>query len=160
MLSRKVLVGAVGLLTILTVGQPIGHPQVTLVAGTVYGAGLPPGQTRVSIPGGSYIDVSPLRLRDLLRHKRFALVNVHVPYAGEIVGTDRFIPFDQIDRNLTRFPARTAMVVLYCRSGRMSVIAARRLVHLGYQNIWELAGGMDAWQKQGLRLRQVLAHDR
>jgi len=47
------------------------------------------------------------------------------------------------------------MVVLYCRSGRMSAIAARRLVRLGYRDVWELAGGMDAWQRQGLPLRHT-----
>ncbi|GAC1433966.1 MAG: hypothetical protein NVSMB65_08060 [Chloroflexota bacterium] len=113
---------------------------------------LPRGETRVAAPGGRYIDVTPLRLRTLLRHKSFTLVNVHVPYAGEIARTDRFVPFDQIDRNLPRLPGKPAMIVLYCRSGRMSAIAARRLVRLGYRNVWELAGGMDAWHQQGLPL--------
>jgi len=156
MFSRRILAVAVGLLAVIIAGQPIAHSQAMSSVRTADSAGLPRGETRVGAPGGSYIDVTPLRLRVLLRHKRFTLVNVHVPYAGEISGTDRFIPFDQIDRNLTRLPVRTAMVVLYCRSGRMSAIAARRLVRLGYRNVWELAGGMDAWQQQGLPLRHTV----
>ena len=156
MFSRRILAVAVGLLAVIIAGQPSAHSQAMSSVRTADSAGLPRGETRVGAPGGSYIDVTPLRLRVLLRHKRFTLVNVHVPYAGEISGTDRFIPFDQIDRNLTMLPARTAMVVLYCRSGRMSAIAARRLVRLGYRNVWELAGGMDAWQQQGLLLRHTV----
>jgi len=155
MFPRKILVVAVGLLAVFIAGQPIANSQAMSLVRTIDSTGLPRGETRVSVPGGSYIDVTPLRLRILLQHKRFTLVNVHMPYAGEIAGTDRFIPFDQIDRNLTKLPARSAMVVLYCRSGRMSAIAARRLVRLGYRGIWELAGGMDAWQQQGLPLRQT-----
>lgn len=32
--------------------------------------------------------------------------------------------------------------MLYCRSGRMSEIAAAELVPLGYTNVWNPAGGM------------------
>jgi len=108
---------------------------------------------RVRVPGGSYLEVSPPRLRALLQDKRFILVNVHVPYAGEIARTDLFIPFNQIARHLAQLPRnKTAMVVLYCRSGRMGTIAARSLVLAGYRNIWNLAGGMDAWKQHGFSL--------
>jgi len=155
MFSRRFLVTAVGLLAAISGSQPIGRMDAAAPMWMVHSTGLPGGETRIAAPGGSYIDVTPQRLTALLRHKRFTLVNVHVPYAGEISRTDRFIPFDQIDRNLARLPVKTAMIVLYCRSGRMSAIAARRLVRLGYRNVWELAGGMDAWQQQGLPLRQT-----
>ncbi|MBA3878072.1 MAG: sulfurtransferase, partial [Anaerolinea sp.] len=36
----------------------------------------------------------------------------------------------------------------------MSTIAARALVGLGYTNVWELDGGMIAWEAAGFRLVQ------
>jgi rhodanese-related sulfurtransferase len=108
----------------------------------------------VRVPGGSYHELRPSALHALLPHKHFLLVNVHIPYAGEIAKTDRFIPYTAIDRSLRMLPSsKTAMIVLYCRSGRMSAIAAARLVRLGFRNVWDLAGGMEAWRREGYPLR-------
>ena len=109
--------------------------------------------TKIIVPGGSYRAVAPRELAALLVHKNFVLVNVHYPYAGELPHTDRFLPFDTIGQHLSSLPAsKHAFIVLYCRSGRMSAIAARTLVLRGFTNVWHLAGGMDAWEQQGFKL--------
>jgi rhodanese-related sulfurtransferase len=77
-------------------------------------------------------------------------VNVHVPFEGDIVGTDLSIPFDQIRLQAGRLPAdRSAALAIYCRSGPMSAIAAESLHDLGYTDVVELRGGMKAWQADG-----------
>ncbi|MFZ5710944.1 MAG: rhodanese-like domain-containing protein [Pseudomonadota bacterium] len=97
--------------------------------------------------------LAPADLAARLKSKDFFLVNVHVPYDGEIDGTDAFVPFDQVDANLDRFPKdRSAPVVVYCRSGRMSAIAARRLAELGFSKVSDLSGGMNAWTEAGFSL--------
>jgi rhodanese-related sulfurtransferase len=88
----------------------------------------------------------------MMQRRDLELVNTHVPFEGNIPGTDLSIPYDEIGRNLDRLPGEDARIVLYCRSGNMSTEAARTLVGLGYTDVWELGGGMIAWEKAGFRL--------
>src|SRR3989344_9691259 len=90
---------------------------------------------KIHQPGSptDYTDVTSNQLKTMLQNKDFYLVNVHIPYEGEIDKTDVFIPYDQIDKNLDKLPKnKNAKIILYCKSGRMSAIAAKRLTELGY----------------------------
>jgi len=109
---------------------------------------------KVEVEGGSYTNVTPTQLSKMLKQKDFFFVNVHIPYEGEIDLTDAQIPYDQTTQQLRMYPAdKNAKIVLYCRSGRMSSIAAKELVKAGYTNVWNLDGGMSAWEMQGLPLK-------
>ncbi len=108
---------------------------------------------RVEVPGGAYSNVTAPLLRKMLDQKDFFFVNVHIPYEGEIARTDGFIAYDQVEKQTHVLPAKKdAKILLYCQSGRMSEIAARTLVRLGYTNIWQLKGGMVEWRQQGYPL--------
>lgn len=77
-------------------------------------------------------------------------INVHVPFEGDIAGTDLSIAFDQIEQQVAKLPAdRTTPLAIYCRSGRMSTTALATLATLGYVNVVELQGGMQAWEASG-----------
>ncbi len=100
--------------------------------------------------GGQYTDILPQELNAMLEIKDFFFVNVHVPYEGEIPNTDSFIPFDEVEKFLDEFPEdKNAKIILYCRSGSMSAIAARELVRLGYTSVFNLDGGFRAWSAAG-----------
>ncbi len=109
--------------------------------------------TKVPVPGGSYTNVSATQLKAMLDKKDFAFVNVHIPYEGEIAKTDAFIPYNEIEKNLDKLPAdKNAKIILYCRSGRMSAMAAEALVRQGYTNVWNMEGGMITWETLGFPL--------
>lgn len=81
------------------------------------------------------------------------VVNVHIPFEGELPGTDLHLAYDEIATQLDRLPEdRDARIALYCRSGRMSAEAAATLVRLGYTDVWDLDGGMVAWEADGRQL--------
>jgi len=110
---------------------------------------------QVQTDGGSYIDLTVNELNSLLDKKDFLLVNVHTPFEGNLSKTDLSIPYDEIGQNLNKLPEdKNAKIVLFCRSGPMSGIAAKELVKLGYTNISELAGGMLAWEQAGLKVEK------
>lgn len=114
------------------------------------------GET-VTVAGGSYQNVNPDELNTMLKDKDFVFINVHIPFAGDIANTDLSIPYDQITEPeyLSQLPAdKNAKIVLYCRSGRMSAIAAEELVSLGYTSIWDLTGGMLEWEQAGYKIEK------
>jgi molybdopterin/thiamine biosynthesis adenylyltransferase/rhodanese-related sulfurtransferase len=60
----------------------------------------------------------------------------------------------RIERNV---PDRTTPVVLYCASGRRSVLAVRSLHELGYTDVSSLAGGFTGWKRAGLAWEQPIS---
>ena len=107
------------------------------------------GET-VTVANGSYQNITATELKSMLKDKDFVLVNVHIPVRTSIAETDLFIPYDKItvSKNVLQLPAeKDPKIVLYCRSGRMSEIAAEELVNLGYTNVWNVADGMLGWEQ-------------
>src|SRR3989304_1083356 len=103
----------------------------------------------------TYTNIGAVELNNMLAEKDFVFVNVHIPFEGNIAATDLSIPYDQITEPtyLAQLPAdKDAKIVLYCRSDRMSTIAAEELVKLGYTNLWNLDGGMVEWEQAGYSL--------
>ena len=111
---------------------------------------------KVNVEGGAYNNINADELDSMLKKKDFVFVNVHIPFEGNIADTDLSIPYDQITEpaNLAQLPSdKNAKIVLYCRSGRMSEIAAEALVRLGYADIWNLDGGMVQWEQEGFEIQ-------
>lgn len=107
---------------------------------------------RIQVPGGSYQRISPEDLDDMLAGEDLTLINVEPKYEAEIEGTDLFIPHLEIPQNLGKIADREAMIVLYSANGEFSKKGAEKLVSFGYSGIYDLDGGMKAWEAAGFTL--------
>ena len=83
------------------------------------------------------------------------VVDVRTPeeYAeGHVAGAVN-IPFDQLARRTSELGGPGTPVVVYCRSGRRSGVAAETLRGLGYAKVWD-AQRYDAWPAAAAAARQ------
>lgn len=104
-------------------------------------------------PAGTVKLLAPFDYQAAVAANDVFVLNVHIPYEGEINGTDAFIPFDDIASHANELPAdKDAPLYIYCRSGRMSAEATPDLQALGHTNIIDLEGGMEAWEAAGLTI--------
>lgn len=127
-------------------------PLLTLLLLPVSASAQAPIGERVAVEGGAYWTISVSELQTLLAAQaKPLLVNTHIPFQGDIAGTDASIAFNEIQNHLQELPAdKSAPVVLYCRTGPMSVRAATTLAGLGYTRVYSLNGGFAAWAAAGL----------
>ena len=76
-----------------------------------------------------------------------------MPFQGKLPRTALSIPYVGVGQNPAGLPEdEDARIALYCLGGPMSADAAETLVGLGYTNVWDLGGGMEAWEDAGYRL--------
>lgn len=88
-----------------------------------------------------------------LREKGFILVDVRTVeenMTGSIPGTDANIEYREIaKRHLEMGAGLDDHIVVYCQSGKRSNIAADTLTELGYTNVYNIRGSMNAWMQAG-----------
>ena len=107
-------------------------------------------KSKLSSKNVNYKNMTVDELNEQLKNKNFVLVDVHIPEQKHIDGTDAFIPYDEVENQLDKLPSdKNAKIVLYCRTGRMSEIAAEKLAEKGYTNVYNVVGGIVEWMKKG-----------
>ena len=108
---------------------------------------------------GNTPEIDPATLEALLRGNgaRPAVIDVREPdehAQGMIPGTV-YIPRGYLELRIeASVPDRATPLVLYCAGGTRSILAARSLGELGYNNVRSLAGGFTAWKRAGLAWEQ------
>lgn len=120
-------------------------------------AAVEPADTAAALPSlaknsDGYVDIDIAQLAATMPGEGYTLVNVHIPYEGELPNTDLFIPYNEILDHLDELPDKDQPIVLYCRSGSMSTEAAAVLAGAGYTNVYEVDGGFNAWKAAGYEL--------
>ena len=79
-------------------------------------------------------------------------LNVLGPGTPSIPGTDLAIAVDRLNAEKSKLPPTSTTLAVYCWSGHTSSLAVPVLERLGYKNIVELEGGMQAWETDGRKL--------
>ena len=104
--------------------------------------------------------VTPMTQEQLLEHQakhadHLFVLDVRTPaeYAeGHVPGAVN-VPHDQLASRLAEVP-KDKDVVLYCRSGRRTALAAEVLASHGYTRLSHLEGDMQAWVDRGRRVQK------
>ncbi len=97
-----------------------------------------------------YKNIDTSELKEMMKVKDFLLIDVKIPEQAHIPGTDYFLPFDKIHLTIEQLGVdKSEKIVLYCRSGYTSSIAAEKLSEMGYVNVFNLLGGTIAWKQSG-----------
>ena len=100
------------------------------------------------------VALGPQAFADRIDVPEAFVVNVHVPVARDLAGTDARVPYDEVVDDESMPAAKDTPLLLYCETGRMSAIAGRDLIAAGYTDVSHLDGGMEAWRRAGRPLEE------
>ena len=90
-------------------------------------------------------------LADFRKTRKLTVLDVRRPpewEAGHITGAELWA-LDRFKGELPNLDPRTPLAV-HCKSGYRSMIACSMLQRAGFENVTNVIGGFDAWQKSGL----------
>lgn len=97
---------------------------------------------------GTSVNVNATQARTLIRENPdLYILDVRTPqefFQVRLEGA-RLIPIDQLQQRVTELP-RTQPILVYCAVGSRSSAVANYLSRLGFEEIYNLYGGISAWQ--------------
>ncbi len=95
----------------------------------------------------SRLGIKQLTARDLDQKKGVMLIDTRTTkeyLAGHIPGAVH-VPLTDIGTKAKKIK-KDKEVVVYCQSGNRSIWAIKRLMGMGFTNLWNLKGGYRAWK--------------
>ena len=136
-MSKKIILLALAIITVATVFA--GCTQKTNTEQTE--------ATQVNI--GTYYQISQDEAKRIMDEESdYIIVDAREQSEydeGHIKGAI-VIPYTEIEQKAEELlPNKTQLILVYCRSGRRSKIAAQSLANMGYKNVKEFGGIID-WQ--------------
>lgn len=105
------------------------------------------GQAKENNQGAVYMNITAEEAKEIMdTEEGYVILDVREQDeydAGHISGAI-LIPYTQIEAKANEMlPDKDQLILVYCRSGRRSKIAAEALAELGYTNIKEFGGILD-----------------
>ena len=99
-----------------------------------------------------YQKITPAVVKERLdKGEKLIIVDVRTKeeYDGGHIPNSLLIPYDEIEKKAPALLTdKNAAIIVYCRTGRRSEIAAKALIGMGYTNVADM-GGISDW-KYGL----------
>jgi sulfur-carrier protein adenylyltransferase/sulfurtransferase len=91
-------------------------------------------------------EITVIELKNLMDNgEKYQLIDVREPYEYEIANLGGvLIPLESLRERIGEISS-TEMVIVHCRSGARSARAIEKLTHLGFQNTFNLKGGILEW---------------
>src|SRR5262249_17301813 len=97
-------------------------------------------------------ELTPYEVKRKLKGEQVVILDVREPDAREARLKNAVnLPRGELERQIgggVKDPK--ALILTYCDRGRQSALAARQLQDLGYENVWNLYGGITAWLADGM----------
>jgi len=114
-------------------------------------------QNLVSDAKNNITEVSASKVRQVSQDKTYLIVDVREPgefaqgHIDGAINVPRGVLEFRADPNypggIPSLYDKSAVIILYCRSGARSALAAQSLTLLGYKAVVSMAGGFLAWQE-------------
>lgn len=95
-----------------------------------------------------FADLSPDEVHARVRSgDRMQLIDVRSPgeYANGHIAKAKLIPLGELERRHTELKKGTD-IILYCHSAARSRRGAKLLARLGYENVYNMSGGLVRWR--------------
>lgn len=96
----------------------------------------------------SRLGIRQITARELESMKGVVLLDVRTPKEfkhGHIPGAVH-VPLTEIGSRVKKLK-KDKEIVVYCQSGNRSIWAIKRLIAMGYKNLYNLKGGYNAWKR-------------
>ena len=99
----------------------------------------------------NFAAIEPLRLQDMKQRGDVVLVDVRTDQeiGGGVIPGARHFPLHLLSTQFEEIDCSRA-VVFYCQSGARSAQASAFLSGRGWQEVYNLAGGINAWVGKGM----------
>lgn len=84
------------------------------------------------------------------------LVDVRTPeeYAEGHIGESVLVPLQELQEQLEKIPDKTKTIYVYCRRGVRGVQAVEVLKNLGYTDVRNMLGGIEAWMLKNYSIQK------
>lgn len=100
-------------------------------------------------------EVTAKEAKELIEKSDPLILDVRTPneyYSGHIKNS-KLIPLQQLERRISEIQNyKDKDIIVYCRIGNRSIVAAEILVDNGFTNLYNLTDGIVGWQRDGLEI--------